>query len=322
MTSKETQRISTVSKHHTLPAALIGAFSLEPAERSRESTVWVARRKGEPFRQQAENVSRRLGFYTIRSDALYVDGDETPSEIIDELWTGAETALPKIIASLDVAAATGVMDARQWLLAADFLAQLFVRNPGYDKRQYEGLRGVTQLSRDEINGSRTMNLQRIRPAVMFARWTVLVAPEGSFVTNDCSYMPVHDIHTDDLGYVFPFRHNLAVRVMAGPEDKAFVKNGDWFGLELPRDELAADQAASFNLSMAANALDEIYGPTEAVVGGARAGFAADVELIGPDFIVPSSAFLREHELDFYELLDKFGMDTPQGSFMWLPTNPA
>jgi hypothetical protein len=65
--------------------------------------------------------------------------------------------------------------------------------------------------------------------------------------------------------------------------------------------------------MATNSVDEIYGPTEAVVAAAKTGFETDVDRIAADFIVPSGRFLAEHEYDFYGLLDKFGMELAPGS---------
>ena len=312
--------MAPVAKHHTLPAALIGAFSLAPANRLRDSMVWVARREGRPFTQKAENLSWRDDFYVV-VERFYV-GETPPSAVIDEMWSAAEAALPRVTAALATAARTGIVDAREWLRAADFFAQLFVRNPGYDKRQIDGFAEFGhEISRDKINGSRTLNLQRLRPAVMFARWTILTAPAGSLVTNDCSYMPIHNLHTDETGYVFPLRHNLAVQLMAGPENKEFVQTADSVGLQLPTVELNAEGAASFNLSMAANALDEIYGATEETVANAQTGLRTDVEIMDASFIVPSPHFLRDNEYLYFELMERLGMELPPGSFMFLRANP-
>jgi Protein of unknown function (DUF4238) len=307
-----------VAKHHTLPAALIGAFSSEPADHLRESLVWVARRQGHAFRQKAENVSRREGHYTMRADELF--GEGTPPDRIDDMWTAAEAALSNTTAAIGAAAETGLIDACDWLQAVDLLAQLFVRNPGYDKFHYDarveaGIDG--EDTRDEINGSRTLNLQRLRPAVMYARWAIFVASEGCFVTNDCSYTPVHHLDTDEIGYIFPLRRDLAVELTAGPEDKLVTAAWEGRELELPAFALTTRDVAKLNLLMATNAVDEIYGPTEAVVAAAKAGFETEVDRIGADYIVPSGRFLAEHEYDFYGLLEKFGMALPPGSVISL-----
>jgi Protein of unknown function (DUF4238) len=294
-------------KQHTIPASLIGAFSLEPADRLRDSPVWVARRQGQPFRQKAENVSGREGFYTMRADELF--GEGTPPDRVDDMWTGAEAALSKTTAAIGAATTTGVIEAREWLHAVDLLAQLFVRNPGY------GI--VHERTRDEINGSRTLNLQRLRPAVMYAHWCILVAPEGSFMTNDCSHTPVHHLDTDELGYIFPLRHDLAVELTAGPADRLVTAAWEGRELEVPTLALTRGQAAKLNLLMATNAVDEIYGPTQGVVADATPGFEANVETIGADYIVPSGKFLADHEYDFYGLLEKFGMELPPGSVIGL-----
>jgi hypothetical protein len=311
-----------VAKHHLLPAAYLGGFSLVDADRMRERPIWVGRRTGRPFQQKAENVALRADNYTVSAGAVLIGGGTEPSSVIDDLWSGAENSLREIIDGISSAVSTGLLELRIWLMAVELLTQFFVRTAAYDDAQTSASKSLPRpLTRDEVNGSRIMNLQRLRPAVLHGAWLVRPAPSGALVTNDCGYTPVHDVETDSVGYAFPLSHDLAVFVHRAPIDRTIIKQAGWLGIEVGSLELSGSETLSLNRSVAANAVTEVFGPSETVVHDAQQGFQPDVARPGPDLLVPSSSWLREHELDWFDLLDLAGLTPPRGTAIYLPTPP-
>ncbi len=312
--------LHSVPRQHILPAAYLGGFSQSEDGRLRERPIWVARREGQLFCRSAESVARREDHYTLDEPITF--GEEGPSLIVDELWSGSEGAPQETPDELEAAAATGVMQLRSWLMAVELLSQFFIRTPAYDERQERGSQDSgLELSRDEINGSRLLNLQRLRPAVLHASWTVRRAPSGELVTNDCGYMHSYETSSDSVGCAFALRRDLAVILFPDKEQRPILKNGDWLGVGIRQnDDLSADDVRSFNSAMAAHR-PEIFGPTEAVVSSARLGFErAEVLPLGAEPLIPDegSRWLREHEFDWFTLLRAAGADTPRGTTIFQP----
>lgn len=313
-------------RQHYLPAAFIGGFAADTTGRSRERGVWVGRvGVAAPFKTKAENVGYRRDLYTL-NESPYVGGETDPFAV-DRWLSASEGGLPNAVRTLVDSRESCAISAHTWSLTlVPFVAGLFVRTPEFAVRfqlRMERLFGsawrdvMKHASADNTNLARIFEFQRLRAPVMWHRWTVIhfEGESPSLITSDVGYAPHMNTRDGAIGYVVPLRPNAALGLSRQPGGVREVDIA-WSGTEwitrIEHVDLDPSDASSLNDAIAAHAVEEIYGKTNAAIAavlplvGSGQGVA-----VGPDLLADSSAQVREAEMDWFEFIGFIGRRPPE-----------
>jgi len=266
-------------RDHHLPAAYIGRFSKDPHRPVRTRTVWIAdKRSNRIFATQASRICAVNDLYTtpggalLRAEGEPVSYDDT--RVVDRAWVHYEASLYEAIDDL----VAGTLDAQRWAsVLVEFVAALLVRGPDFDERLRRrftaspGSRFLSILAErpDNTNLVRLMELQRLRPSLISAMWTVL-ATTGKLpqFTNDLGFVAYQDTNSASRGIVVPLDtyHALTIRPTSQRHVVATAINGTW----RPRIAYARVDEAQQRLLLscvARSAQRFVIGPSEASMRG-------------------------------------------------------
>jgi hypothetical protein len=279
---------------------VLAGFSEHPAATARDSVLRVGRHDGNTFWQKAANVGWARDLYTLRNPLAGED-----PYIVDAHLSAPERRLRQAI---DIFAVPGLplFPAREWLTLVDFIAGLFVRGPEFATRFESRLviRDLRAGDSDNTQWARVMEHQRLLAAVMYADWFVVRNVSGwSMITSDIGYGFTLDASSGRRGYVVPLNRQTAVGLFPSPVGQVLSwQNGTW--TILLRDmHVNSEAVRNLNCRLASTAALEIYGTDDAVVQATPAiGGPGGHPGRGPDLIVPSSAALRDHDLDYMRAL--------------------
>jgi hypothetical protein len=214
-------------------------------------------------------------FYTVYISPFVGDKAGEHPSAIDDLWSDAERSLGALIDAAAAATTTHLMPAQAWAAFVDFLAQLLARTPDFDRRFVNRFAGAGSLldlvsARDNVNAVRTIEIQRLRPALLYARWYFATFPAGSLVLNDRGYGGTGDSLTGATGLCFPLRNDLAVTVLSSSDPVDLVELDGTFYVGVGATKFGTADAASIGTLMAAWAPEEIYGTSREIVSAVSA----------------------------------------------------
>ena len=157
------------------------------------------------------------------------------------------------------------------------------------------------------NSARMIEFQRLLTPMLRAEWCVFHAPAMSTViTNDRGWTGVHFVgDRGPLSYAFPLSHSAVLGLRQGTSAPTLdFDSGIVSGVT--HVQLDAAAVSRLNQSLAATALQEIYGPDPREllsVGEFSVGAVPEaVVLTGAEGLVPSTLDLRMHEFEWMGLV--------------------
>ncbi|MEX0380479.1 DUF4238 domain-containing protein [Leuconostoc sp. MS02] len=190
--------MSSGKRQHFMPAALIGQFTFENIHSStpfRNKKIYVRLRKQtDPFERTPSEILKMKNFYTLTSESTGLK-----KNAIDAIWDSIEPYIPTMINRLSRSYAKDQLPMDVFLYFVEFCTQLIVRNPkfneNYNERintifDYESLEKEELISvKDNTNISRVMEMQRLRPLLMYADLAIFKSSAHNvFINNDNGYI--------------------------------------------------------------------------------------------------------------------------------------
>ena len=180
-----------MAKDHFIPATLIGRFSDDKSQPSRNREIWVACRNGKsPRRSTAQAEGYKANLYNVDREIF----SSTNGKAVDNLWSSYEPGLSE---ALDDLLSHESLRADTWInILVPFVAATFARDHTYKERNASRLTSSffseLQDARPSISARTDLNLNRVIEMNKFAakaissEWKVLEFEE--------------DIVLPDLGY--------------------------------------------------------------------------------------------------------------------------
>lgn len=225
--SKFVLRVFAVPLHHYLPATFLASFSSDLSSFPRRNRPLSVGDKHEDrvFRTSASNVAAINNLYTL------IATNKSP-ELIENLWAEYEANLDEAIKLL----IAGSVNAKTWIrILVPFIACMLVRGPDFDQRFERRIRALgidpegDHVSKDNINGARLLELQRLLGPVAVAKWVIIhVRGQEPLITNDLGYAPFVNPVTREFGIAIPLDLMHALAVIPRNQGKvAVVKSGKW-----------------------------------------------------------------------------------------------
>jgi len=267
---------------HYLPAAYIGLFASPDGQakrRSRERVIWAASR-GVPaaYVTTPEARAKQEGIYHLPG----------PNQLGGHLdYWYYESALPAAISQL--ISPSNNLDALIWLeTLVRFVAGLWVRGP--DRNRGENTEG------------RVMEYQEVLAPIMAARWTVVHFSDAvPLITSDRGFGIAYFGARPAM--VIPLSSSAALLLDDYPYTVLRRKNGGkWVA---PIEHWFADTSefdpGKINRTIAAQAIRDIYGSTQAAVESARTDEVVDPHSFGLPYLTIDTD-LRGHFYDWYRML--------------------
>jgi tetratricopeptide (TPR) repeat protein len=216
-------------KHHYLPATFLANFSLDTEKQPRrKSVIFQGDKKTKEIKEvTAESVGKINNLYTL------LDYKKDP-ETIDKIWKDYEYKLnitiPRLIVGHD-------LDAKTWIrFLVPFVACMLVRGPDFNIRFENRIKSILGEyyseefnNKDNTNGARVLELQRLLFPVAAAKW-IVINTQGlePLLTNDLGYCPFIHPQTIDYGMAIPLNvnHVLAISPRKNGEIIRFY-GGKW-----------------------------------------------------------------------------------------------
>lgn len=176
-----------------------------------------------PGRSYRNILSANNLYATATRSFTFSEGatDAEQRNVVDQVWTGYESHLPRAIAQLTHRGRPLAADV--WLRTlVPFVTGLFVRTPDYfndldgqHTTAFGDTSDVTSEPYEHANTSRLMVMQRLLAPVCAARWIVLHAPASErHITNDRGLARALDSHTElPYGWTIPLNPTAALAVM-------------------------------------------------------------------------------------------------------------
>jgi tetratricopeptide (TPR) repeat protein len=285
-------------RHHYLPASFLALFSLDSEtipSRNRKLIIGDLKQNN-LFSDTAEDVGCIKNLYH-----LFEVG--TKPELIENLWAQYETSLPSAIAQLIGATLDGETWAR---ILVPFVTGLFVRGPDFENRFNRRIKayGIEAVSKDNTNGARLLEFQRLLAPVITAKWIVIrVNGDGHLITNDLGYAPYANPPTGDRGIAIPLglRHVLAISPLS-ERTIVYVDKGKWTPA-IDYVDIPPNNHHGLNRAIAGAAQRFIFGPDEASIGfhlSTRPIQSLSIEPESLGFIPPHLA--RAYEFTWHRLV--------------------
>lgn len=251
--------------HHYLPATYLASFSndtLTLPRRHRKISIGD-KNDGRIFSTSVANVAAINNLYTLSATG-------NDPELIERIWAKCETDLDEAINLL----ITGEISAKSWIrVLVPFVACMLVRGPDFNKRFELRIRALgvdpegQQMSRDNTNGARLLELQRLLGPITVSKWVVIrVRGQEPLITNDLGYAPFMNPNTGDTGIAIPLNlyHVLAV-IPRNQGRIVLVKSGKWVPNIEYVDNLS-DNHEELNKALSSIAQRYIFGPDDLTVG--------------------------------------------------------
>jgi hypothetical protein len=230
------------------------------------------------------------------------------------MWS-YEKALPHAISTLAIGGAHQ-LSAEIWLrVLVPFVASLFVRGPEFNRRfesrspirDLQAFYGLTGF-RDNTNMARLMEMQRLLFPIMCAEWTLaFCGGSGTLVTNDIGYSLLIDPASGEPAYVVPLCPSMTLKLNKGRSCLQMCWTGERWAMQgIAHATLFPEGVTNVNTSMAAMAIREIYGPTEAVVESCtsswRSANRVPVPTPGPLYLTMDARTMQNQELTWHRMV--------------------
>lgn len=253
-----------MARDHYVPASVLGRFSADTGNRTRERRLVVGRR-GKVFLAKAEDIGFVNGLYDVRSTGVWFPPGVDDPGSVDGMITGYEPELPAV---LDLLEAGERVRVRAWLrVLVPFVAAMFVRGRDFGARFDE--RGVVKASgvssRENTNGARLLEMQRLLALVVCARWVVLhQAGHESFIVNDLGLMPTRDLGLQQNGFAIPIGRGSVLGIFPRQTRTVAWYDDGWQSVVEHR-LVDTIEVSAFNRSMAQGATEWIAGAERDVI---------------------------------------------------------
>jgi hypothetical protein len=213
----------------------------------------------------------------------------------------------------------GHLDAVTWISTlVPFVVALLVRGPDFNRRFEERLElilpGVTMITGpDNTNYSRIMEQQRLRMAIVGARW-VVCETSGRFtqITNDLGYIPLLEDQTRRVGIAIPIGPRHILNII--PVVKRFVavaRDRKWWPIIEAR--TITDSSHKHFLRLAAqHAQRFVIGPDEQTMCQYRIKDQAPLRTLEPaELGFLHGALARKWEMGYFSILQRLSGAVPE-----------
>ena len=257
--SRNVDEEEKLPRQHYLPAAYLARFSKDQNPVGRQRQVVVGDRETRRvFTTAVSNVCGISDFYTLK------EMPESPN-LIDDIWSSYENQLPFAISQLCEGHISGLLWAT---VIIPFVAGILARGPDFNTRFENRLStiGLGEFNTpDNTNFARLMEIQRLRPALMVARWIVLETHAQNIITTDIGFMPFENAELGTLGLAIPLGLNSLL--LLSPSTKkviAYEFEGEWFPT-IEYSEISAHDYLTLNVALGKSAQRFLFGPDEDIV---------------------------------------------------------
>jgi hypothetical protein len=224
---------------------------------------------------------------------------------LEDLWTSYERELSVAIDELLGAKIT----ATRWLgVLVPFVASLLVRAPEFNERFDERIKQMVpsdiELSADNTNFARMLEIQRLLAPVLTARWVVGEAQgAGSLITSDVGWVGFRAPQTDDIGLAIPLTKRAVLqliparrRVVAHLERDAWVPTVEYR-------RLSSGSHLALNEVLAETSKRYVFGPDESTIKNHVRIRSAVVPQLEPHALgFASGPLARVHEFTWHYLV--------------------
>jgi hypothetical protein len=256
-------------------------------------------------------VARERGFYATQCLVGHVKD-------IDHCWTPTEQRLD--MALRGVLKGSGC-DANDWIVAAQFITELFVRGPGFVHRFANRMErlfagrygGIVPDERTNTVMAMLFEAQRLYWPVMAAQWTLLEnVSTVPFITSDVEYAGLRHVN-GELGYVVPVDERRAIAVTNGDRYLNLVWRDGWKMENIWSVPIGDDAVGNLNATMARTAVRSVFGPTQASVEWLLPHLHAPRGQLGAEFLLRAgSSWLRQHEMELFKVITILSNEPPPG----------
>lgn len=297
----------TGKSQHYLPASYLARFSADSTSiRGRKRVLNVLRRDRpqDPFLQTANNLGCRDDLYTLTQ----LSDPNADPYVIDKTWQGYESRLGQ---ALDALVEGESLSAQVWLrVLVPFVAGVFLRGPDFNKRFARRTSFLKEElstwfeSGDNVNRARLLELQRLMPAMMVAKWTVIHLEFGApVITNDLGYFYFTSSDTK-IGYAIPLQSDaLLLLSPSSGRDILELKGSSWKPI-IEHSTRTVDRSPTVNEVVAAYSQEFIAGPSRQLIERYASNLVEPrYEIPDPVEIgFPGGRLLRAHEFEWHRLV--------------------
>jgi hypothetical protein len=281
---------------------------------ARDRQLWVGRRD-KVFPARAAKFGFRRELYDVPSSGLWLPPDAADPGSVDPFINGYEPGVTEVLDGLD---AGGWMNLQLWLrTAVPFVTSMFVRGADFaarfESRPVIQAAQIARVDPGSTNRARLMELNRLLPLVVGARWVVLhqVGAEP-FIINDLGLMPTIDLGRDASGFAIPISKSSVLGIF--PQQHRTVatyRDGGWRAV-IEHRFLDANEVEGFNREMTRCATEWIAGANQSVIDKNIAHFSDAPP--DPRLIMESWPFDHQtrvaHVRDWHRLISATAANAP------------
>lgn len=256
-----------MAKDHYIPASLIGRFSDDQSEKSRERMVYVRRKNTKKHPAKARNIGFRNNLYDVSREIYSL----SEGRAVDNAWRDYEDGLTLALEALTYKKLT----ARQWVsIVVPFVGASCVRDPSYKERS-ESRKWVNSefasifknsLDDTSLNLNRVAEMNRFVARAIASDWSIRET-DGDLVTSDVGVAvnPVtpQEVTPEINSLIIPIgrRHFLELEPVSG-RTIAVREDETWkIRVRYPKEK---ECSATINAMMAEHAQEFVAGTSEAI----------------------------------------------------------
>jgi hypothetical protein len=258
----------TGPSQHYIPAAFLGRFSIDKNGSLRERSIWVLENgKDKAIETTCQQIGCKDNLYMLSGDC----NKENPDRI-DKVWAGYEQRLNSALDELSNPSQASI-SANIWLrVLVPFVAGLLVRGPEFGRRFESRWPSIKKIFnnpkslKNNTNGARLMEFQRLLAPVMAARWIVMhVDGNHPIITNELGFTFYQSPDNIEPGIAIPIGEKTILGIIrTWPTHGRIILQdggtGQWRAL-IEHRKLAVNNQKDFNEALARIASDFITGPT-------------------------------------------------------------
>lgn len=208
---------TSTKRQHILPAEIIGQFSAQSTEiRPRKRLVQVLRIGTEDcLSQTAESFFYANDHFTLGKDTD-VANDTLDKYEIDKLWTIPEHGFVNWFQSFTKTRNTNGKARVPYIdfcMCIELCTQILVRSDSFDKNfgmRMERILGKdsTYNTQDNLNEARLMEIQRIRPLLLYSDMHIVHAPQGTEYVNNNHGFTITGPNGKPQGVLIPISNSM------------------------------------------------------------------------------------------------------------------
>lgn len=248
--------------HHYLPAAYLAEFSIDETTFPRRNRILSVGNKENSaiFQAPAKKVAAKNNLYTVSN----VGENE---DIIDDIWSDYENKLNR---SIDQLINQEINGSNWGRVLIPFVAAMLVRTPDFNRRFVDRLKrlGINpgEITKENINLARTIDLQRLLGPVSAATWTIQKTKGGDpLITNDLGYSLCIEKPFKGIGFAIPLNKTHILTITPEMENKIGYVDGNVWKPNIQYIDLPTDAHERFNHLMGSTAVQFIFGAEDEII---------------------------------------------------------